>query len=123
MAHFGTNTFKGVTFGIETTGNQGVPDFSDEHIYAKRDAPYATSNATTLQYGGKKSILAIDLVVIVHEDDWAAFRGAAGFTAGTLVWSSQLSRSNRTGVRLLGITNARQFPGDEFWRATAKFEG
>lgn len=121
MAHIGTNTFKGITFGIETTGNQGVPDFPDEYLYTKRDAPYA--DLTVLQYSGKRQIGALDLTVIVHEDDWAAFKGAGGFASGTFVWGSTIGRTSRTGVRLLNITNARQFPGDEFWRATAKFEG
>lgn len=120
MASYGTNTYKGVTFGIVTTGDQGVPDFSQEHIYAKRDAPY--SGTTTLQYSGKRSTVAIDLVVMVHDDDWAAFKAAAGSSAGTLVWSSRLGRSNST-CRLLNIANIRQFPESEHWRATARFEG
>lgn len=124
MASYGHNTFKGVTFGVETDGNTGVPDFPDEYLYAKRDIPYAGGfGITNIQSAGKRQIGAIDLRVMVSDDDWESFKSTAGMTPGSLVWSANLSRPTRTGVRLLTITNQRQFVQGGYWLASARFEG
>lgn len=123
MAHIGGNTFGGVTFGIETSGSAGVPDFPIQTIYAKKDIPYAGgAGRTNLQRAGKRQIAPLQLTIIVHADDYAGFAAKVNAGAQTLVWATTLARASRSAYLMI-VDDPRQFPGADFWRLRATFEG
>lgn len=119
----GANTLGGVTFGIETTGNTGVPDFPDNVIYNKVDIPYANPGRTNLQQGGKKQLGTLQLTIVVEASAWAQFVAKAGAGSIALQWASKLGRASRA-VRLMAIEDKRQFPDAvAHWRARITLEG